>query len=238
MSRNSDFFRLFEGLTRVGPGCAADVGWAGARANVAADARIFDAGAGPGGDVSALRQLAPDGHVHAVDKHPPFIAHLTRKFADDAGVTGHVGDMMTAPGRAYDLIWCAGAIYNVGVTEALRRWRGFLAGKGCVAFSQIYRSGPDLPDEVRQLFDGVELEDADTIAGQVAAAGYGMVATRRLSDAAWEEYYRPLGARIAALRPQAGAGMARVLDQTEAEIAIWRKYRRDFGYLLCAVRPG
>lgn len=230
------FFRLHQGLEREGPGCGEDVQWALAQAGLGRIDRVLDAGAGPGGDVEALRAAAPGAAILAVDSHAPFIEALNARFADDPRVTGQAGDMMAAQGP-FDLIWCAGAIYFIGVSEALSGWRAALAPGGAVAFSQACLFRPDPPQAVDALFEGYPVTDAKGIAAQVAAAGYEVVASRPVSDAAWEAYYQPIEARIAALRPAADAALAAALDEAETEIAIWRSHRRDFGYQLCVVRP-
>ena len=65
-----------------------------------------------------------------------------------------------------------------------------------------------------------------------------MLGQRRLSDAAWEAYFTPLDARIAALRTRgADPALAQVLDEAEEEAACWRAHRDEYGYLLSVVRP-
>lgn len=63
------------------------------------------------------------------------------------------------------------------------------------------------------------------------------MATRVLSEEAWENYYTPLEARIEKLRPGTDHALAQVLDATEAEIACWRAHGDEFGYLLTVARP-
>ncbi|MEZ5714444.1 MAG: squalene/phytoene synthase family protein [Paracoccaceae bacterium] len=71
--------------------------------------------------------------------------------------------MMQATGP-FDLIWCAGAIYFIGVTEALAGWRDALAPGGVVAFSQACLFRPDPPQAVDDLFEGYPVTDAAGIA--------------------------------------------------------------------------
>jgi len=236
MSGMEGFFRIHDGLPREGPGSAEDVAWAIEQAKLTDIGQILDAGSGPGSDVPFLRAVAPRAQILAIDSHAPFIADLNARFADDPGVTGQTGDMMSVPGP-FDLIWCAGAIYFVGVTEALTGWRSALAPGGAVAFSQACLFRPDPPTAVDALLEGYPVTDAAGIAAQVAAAGYDLVASRPVPDAAWEAYYQPMEARIATLRPGADPGLSTALDEAETEIATWRRHRRDFGYQLCVARP-
>lgn len=235
------FFTLYEGLPRQGPGEPEDVAWAAEVAGVARDARICDAGSGAGGDVAALLAAAPEGHVTAIDSHAPFIEALSARFAGDRRVTGVVGSMGRLPGT-YDFIWSAGAVYFLGVTEALTAWADALAPGGAVAFSEPCLFAADPSSEAVALWEGYPgLSDAAGIGDRVRAAGFETLASRRLSDAAWEAYFRPMEARIGELsareaaRP--GGDLAEVLAAARTEIATWRRVRRETGYLLSVVRP-
>ncbi len=160
-----------------------------------------------------------------------------RALGADRRVTLLTGDM-TAPEGPFDFIWCAGAVYFLGIESALAAWRARLASGGVIAFSEPCLF-TDTPSEGAIAFwEGyARLTTASGIAAQVSAAGFGTVATRPISDIGWESYYRPMEARIASLRPGADAALSRVLDMSEAEIAGWRAHRRETGYLLSLVRP-
>ena len=127
----------------------------------------------------------------------------------------------------------------MGIVNGLSAWRDILAPGGTVAFSQpcLFTDAPS--KDVRAFWseDGLPTNEAG-IRAEINAAGYDLLATRKLSDAAWEAYYTPMEARIAALAPQADPDMAEVLEGARREIALWRKTRAETGYLLCVVRPG
>jgi SAM-dependent methyltransferase len=232
------FFTLHADLPREGPGETADVAWAAEVAGLARGARLLDAACGPGGDIGALLRAAPEGHVTAIDLHAPFIDHAKSRWGADRRVTLEVGDM-TDPEGPFDLIWCAGAVYFLGIEAALSAWRGRLAPGGAIAFSEpVYLV--ETPSDGAVAFwaeEGLAIGTASTIAARVASAGYATLATRVLSDVAWEGYFRPLEDRIARLRSRADARLAAALDAGLAEIAAWRAHRRETGYLLSVVRP-
>ncbi|MBW4708027.1 methyltransferase domain-containing protein [Roseobacter sp. YSTF-M11] len=231
------FFVLHRDLPREGPGEPADVEWACRVARLQQDARICDAACGPGADIPALLQAAPDGHIDAMDKTAQFVDQARAAHGANPRVSLSVSDMAGITGP-YDMIWCAGALYFLGVSEGLRRWRAALAPGGAVVFSEPCWFTEDRPAAAAQLWaEYPAMTDADGIARQVEAAGYSTVATRRLSQTAWENYYAPLDTRIAALRPDAQGALARVLDEAEAEAASWRAHRDAFGYLLSVVTP-
>tara|TARA_R110002072_G_scaffold203726_1_gene361739 strand:+ start:1034 stop:1756 length:723 start_codon:yes stop_codon:yes gene_type:complete len=231
------FFTLHRDLPREGPGEAADVAWAAARVGLAPNAEMADIACGPGADIGALLHAAPNGHVTALDKTAHFVDAARTIWADDPRVTILRADMARVM-NTYDMIWCAGAVYFLGVTSALTHWRKSLKSGGAVAFSEpCWFTNAPSPRSVTNWAEYPAMSDAAGIAARVEAAGYEVVATRRLSDQAWENYYAPLDARIAALRPGANAALTQVLEHAAAEAAAWRAHRDEFGYLLNIARP-
>ena len=231
------FFTLHRDLPREGPGEPEDVHWAVEQVDLPARAEIADVACGPGSDIGALRAALPQGHVTALDKVAHYVEAARGRFVADGNVTLLRADMSVIANQ-YDLIWCAGAIYFLGVTEALRSWRKALRPGGVVAFSEpVWLT--DAPSEGAKAFwaDYPAISDSAGITSRVEAAGYEVIATRILSDDAWENYYTPLEARIEKLRPGAEGELAKVLDADEAEIAGWRAHRGEFGYQLTVVRP-
>jgi SAM-dependent methyltransferase len=226
------FFHLYADVPRAGPGEAEDVRWALATAGTPQGARILDAGCGPGGDLPAL--LAhPGAQVTAVDSHPGFIEAIRARFPQ---VTAFAGDMGTAEGP-FDLIWCAGALYFLGLASGLAAFRPRLAAGGAIAFSEpcLFTDSPS--DDVKAFWEGYPARREARLRDDVEAAGYRIRATRRLSDAAWDGYYAPLVARAAALRPGASPELLGVLRAAEAEAALWDRVKGDTGYLLIVAVP-
>lgn len=230
------FYTLYQGLDREGPGEPADVAWVAQVLGLATDARICDAGCGSGADVPALLAAAPDGKVTAVDSHRPFIEALLLRVDLDKRVTAYVGNMAKLKGP-FDLIWSAGALYLLGLEKGLKAWRPALAKGGAVAFSEpcFFTDSPS--DAARAFWDGYATRDIAGIDQTVQDSGYETLATRRLSDSAWEAYYRPLETRIAVLRDTPDPALAAVLDATQTEIDMFRRVKAETGYLLSVVRP-
>ena len=230
------FFTLHRDLPREGPGLPADVYWAAQKAGLAKTAEIADVGCGPGADIAAWLEVAPDGHVTALDKVAHFVEAARANYRADPRVTILKADM-TRIINSYDMIWCAGAVYFLGVTEALTRWRPALRPGGAIAFTEPCWFGTPSP-RAKALFGEYEaMTDLEGITTRIEDAGFEMVATRPLDDAAWEAYLGPIDVRIAALRPTADAVLNAVLDEAVEEAACWRAHRREFGYQLCVVRP-
>jgi len=95
--------------------------------NLTNESRIADIGCGTGGQTMVLAQNAP-GKITGIDLFPTFIdlfnANAARLNLQDR-VRGIVGSMDKLPFQEeeLDLIWCEGAIYNIGFERGLNEWR-------------------------------------------------------------------------------------------------------------------
>jgi len=233
----SPFFTLHSELPREGPGDADMPLWAVRRAQVRNGARILDAACGPGADIGALLNAVPGSTVTGLDKQAHFVAAASERFAKNPRVDIRQGDI-AEPGGPYDLIWCAGALYFLGVEAGLRLWKKALSPGGLVAFSEPVWFTDDRPEQaVANWAEYPAMTDEAGILSQVNAAGYRAIGTRPVSDAGWEAYYTPLDARIAQLRAtNPGPDLTRILDEAVAEAAAWRAHREVFGYLTVLAR--
>lgn len=234
----SAFFNLHADLPREGPGDGESLDWAVGLAGVAQDARILDAGCGPGADVGGLLAAAAEGRVVAVDRHLPFVHAVNDAWGHEPRVTARHADMGDEEGP-FDFIWIAGALYFLGVEHGLERMRGKLAPGGALAFSELVWlvANPDPILQARMEAEYADMAGLDVLKRRIEAAGYEILGIQVLSDGAWEAYYTPMEARIARLRPGADAALSRVLDEGREEIELWRAHRRSFGYALSVVRP-
>lgn len=225
------FFRLHDGLPREGPGDPADVARAARAVGARPVSRVADMGAGPGGDTGLLLASFPEALVTAVDAHPPFIEALRARYPKEPRLTAIAGDMALVDGP-FDLIWCAGALYFLGLDAGLATLRDKLAPGGVLAFSHPCHFTDTPSPEALAFWAG---EDATVgtrpaLLAAVARAGFTVLDDWPVSEAGWTLYYAPLMARIAALREGADAALAKVLDENEAEYAAWRKARAETGY--------
>lgn len=229
------FFAVHRGLPREGPGAPDDVAWACALAGLPEDASICDAGCGPGGDIDALLAAAPDARVVAVDRMASFVAEADARFAGDPRVSVMEGDLGALPG-SFDMIWCAGALYFLGLQDGLAAMARALKPRGVLAFSEpcFFTEAPGA--EARAFWEGYPARSVEGIAAAAGAAGFEVLGTRKVPDAGWEAYYRPMEARIGALRPGAEARLSEMLDLCAAEAATWRRVKGETGYLLCVAR--
>ena len=232
------FERLYSGLDREGPGLAEDVFWALDRLEIRGEVKVCDAGCGSGADARTLGAALPDGDVEAIEQMPHLAREAEERCAALANVVVHQGDMAALPGY-YDMIWCAGALYFLGVTEGLRLWRSHLAPGAAVAFSEPVRTQPpgDAQEEAFWGGEDTPLTDLDGIRTRVEAAGYQVIDSRRIIGEPWKAYYRSLAARIITLADDPDPEMQAVLAESWREVSNWRAAPGKIAYELVLARP-
>lgn len=235
-----EFWTVHSGLEREGPGEPADIAWIAETLGLAPDAKVCDAACGPGADVPAWLDAVPQGHVTAVEQHRPFVDELHGRIGNHDRLTAYAGDYMKLKGP-FDLIYCAGAVYFQGIERVLEAWRPCLAPGGAVAFSEPCFFTDTPTEAARTFWSGYPTMTVPEIGKAVSDAGYETIASRPVSDAAWERYYRSVEARIAELRADPATAsneeLLLQLDVNQLEADTWRRHRAETGYLLSIVRP-
>lgn len=234
----NSFFTLHADLPREGPGDRASLERALKLANIAKDGCVLDAACGPGADIPLLLEYVPEGHVTALDKHGPFVEQVRAKFGDEHRLSIVQGNM-ASPTGSYDFIWCAGALYFLGIEAGLKAWRTALRPEGSIAFSELVWLSDQRPVEaVANCPDYPAMTDIEGVKKACVRAGYQVRDAQVLSDAGWECYYQPIEARIQKLREgDISPELQKVLNEEEAEITTWRKLRANFGYAIFLVEP-
>jgi SAM-dependent methyltransferase len=233
------FFDVHTGLPREAPGSAASTERAlGLIPDPDSITRVLDIGCGPGAQTLDLARLLPGAHITAIDLHAPYLAALNRAAAA-AGLGPRIetraADMAALPFEdgAFDLIWCEGAAYNMGVPAALAAWKPLLAPGGALAFTEAVWLKPDPPAPVRAMWaEYPAMTDVATCRRLVAQAGYRLRGDFVLPASDWWTYYTPMEERLERLRKQysGDAAALAVLAESAAEIATYRNYGDFYGY--------
>jgi SAM-dependent methyltransferase len=232
------FFTVHRDLPREGPGEAADVLWALESAGIGPDARILDAGCGPGADTVTLAEARPGAKVEAVEKQEHFVEEARRRTARfGARVSVRQGDYRELDGR-YDFIWCAGAAYFVGIAALLQAWRPHLAHGGVVAFSEPAWMIEPPSKAARAFWEGeYDVMSRAAIEAAIHEAGLGIAGQRWVTGGPWAAYYGPMSARLDRLEEtDQPVEVATAITEHRAEIAKWRAAREEIAYALYLVR--
>jgi SAM-dependent methyltransferase len=204
--------------------------------------RALDVGCGPGR--ASLVLAAAGARVTAVDLHEPFL-HRTRAAAQGAGLAGRVAverASMTAlphPDDAFDLLWCEGAAYLMGVDRALLEWRRLLRPGGALVLTDAVWTTAAPSEEARRFWAQYpDMRDEAALAAAARSAGWEVPATHLLPDADWtDEYHGPLAAAID-VWPDPDPDTAVVLAEARREVDVRQAHRDEFGYLALVLRRG
>ena len=240
------FFELFSGLPRQGPGTTASTRRAlGLVPDVGPRTRVLDIGCGTGAQTLVLAHSSPS-HIVAIDNHPPFIDALNgeaRRLRLTDRLEARVADMRSLDfaDRSFDLIWCEGAIYNVGVEAGLRDWRRLLRRNGHVALTEVCWRKPEPPAECAAFWNREypAIRDTAALLEAVEACGYETVGRFPLPASAWwDDYYRPLQDNVTAFRKRHrdAPDAQEVADQCQHEMDIWHAYSEFYGYEFLVLR--
>lgn len=210
--------------------------------------RILDVACGPGMQTLELARVSP-GDIVALDMHQPFLDELARRaHAANESHRIHIvhGSMMEMPFESgvFDVIWCEGAMYIMGVRPALIEWKHLLAPGGYIAFTEPCFLRENVPDKVRQFWVNgyAAMTDICEVQGIAGAAGYTLVGSFTIPDSSWwDDYYTPQLARLQMLsdkyRDQPEV-LVRI-EETHREIDLHRAYAEYYGYVFFVIKfPG
>jgi SAM-dependent methyltransferase len=199
---------------------------------------ILDLGCGPGRQTLALAKEL-NSPVTAIDFHQPYLDQLTAS-AQEAGLNHLITtrcasfDVLDFPESSVDLIWSEGAIYLLGFGGGLQQWRPMLKPDGLLVASEITWLKPNPPEELEKFWNAgyPAMTNAAGNIQTAKAAGYTVLDHFTLPLNGWEQYMKPLEARIELLEPQQVSvdGLREVLDEQRQEIDLCRRYRDWFSY--------
>jgi len=202
------FFEVYEALPRQGPGNRASAERALRLCSLLPESpAVLDLGCGVGGQTLHLAELT-SGSIVAIDSHAPSVERLKAAVAERGllpRVRPIVGDMARPeqPLESFDLIWSEGALYNIGLRNALQVCHGLLRPGGYVAFTDAVWCKENPPPDVKAAFDqgyptmGWLHDDVAAI----QCCGFELVGHFTVPDEAWwDDFYAPMETRIAELR--------------------------------------
>ena len=240
------FFEVYETLPRQGPGNRASAARAlGLCRELPRSPEILDLGCGVGGQTLQLAELTL-GSIVAIDSHAPSIERLKAAVAEHGllqRVSAIVGDMAhpEQPLESFDLIWSEGALYNIGIGNALRICHGLLRPGGYLAFTDAVWRKESPPQEVKASFDldYPAMGWVDDVVATIKDCGFQLVDRFTLPDEAWwDSFYTPMQHRINELRCKydKDAEALAILDLLAREPEMHRRYSNYYAYEFFVVR--
>lgn len=148
-----------------------------------------------------------------------------------------VGDMAKPelPAASFDLVWSEGALYNIGIENALRVCHGLLRADGYLAFTDAVWRKDNPPPEVKESFDldYPTMGRVPDVLAVIERCGFSLVDRFTVPDEAWwVDFYAPMEIRIEELRRKYADDCETliVLDQLAREPEMHRKYSDWYAY--------
>jgi SAM-dependent methyltransferase len=236
----SIFLELYESLPRQGPGnraCAAKA--LALCSGLPPTPAVLDLGCGVGGQTLHLADLT-SGSIVALDSHAPSIERLRATVAVRGlaeRIRPMVGDMAgpALPPASFDLVWSEGALYNIGIENALHVCHRLLRPGGYLAFTDAVWRKENPPPEVKASFedDYPTMGRVPDVLAAVKRCSFSLIDHFTLPDEAWwDDFYTPMEIRIKELRRKYGDDdeALAVLDQIAREPEMHRKYSDCYAY--------
>ena len=163
--------------------------------NVRQKPHVLDIGCGTGGQTMVLAQNT-EGNITGIDSLHDFIDILNdsaRKLNLQNRVKGIVGSMDNLPfqNEEFDLMWCEGAIYNIGFERGLSEWRKYLKKNGFIAVTDASWLTEKRPSEIEEYWTH-HYPGITTISNNVAImqkSGYIPISVFTMPENCWTDNY-------------------------------------------------
>jgi ubiquinone/menaquinone biosynthesis C-methylase UbiE len=207
---------------------------------------ILDVGCGAGMQTLELARIS-NGKVTAMDNYRPFLDEL-RKHAKSEGLDEKIetvnGSMFELPfaKNSFDIIWSEGAIYIIGFEKGLREWKPLIKCDAYLVASELTWVRPNMPNEVRIYLEGEypAIKDIEGNREIIRQADYNEVGSFILPKSGWwADFYEPLQKRLNLLKLKytGNREATGVLDTTQLEINMYRKYSSYYSYVFYLMQP-
>lgn len=231
----------FAGLERQGPGSPESTIKALSFIDNSSNAlKIADLGCGTGGQTIILAQNIT-GDIIGVDRFPGFIEIFNsnaKKLNLQDRMKGIVCSMDNLPfqNEEFDIIWCEGAIANIGFEKGLNYWKDFLKKNGYIAVTYESWFTNERPSEIEKWWlDAVP--EINTIGQNILImqkAGYVPVAAFTLPENCWiDNYFIPQQVRQEEfLKKYPGNKTVEdFIGFMRHEAELYSKYKQYYGYV-------
>jgi cyclopropane fatty-acyl-phospholipid synthase-like methyltransferase len=229
----ADFMTVFQRLERWGPSSDADTLKALSTLPTT-PTKIIDIGCGKGFSTRLLAKHT-QAEIVAVDNEQSALDELAERLTEqglDTRVTLSCASMTDLPfaAKSFDCIWSEASAYIMGVEQALTDWLKLLTDSGFMVMSDLIWLTNSPSHEAAAFWVG-EYPDMQSIKkrlGQMRQAGFDVIDHFTLGEQAWDDYYQPLKARVAEVKPSMPNSTA-IMD-IEREIEIYERFLGEFGY--------
>jgi len=200
------FFEVYEPLPRQGPGsCASTARALDLCSELPPLPAVLDLGCGTGAQTLHLAELTA-GPIVAIDRHAPSIERL-RIASVERGLAHRIQPLVGDMGRpshapeSFDLMWSEGALYNIGIENALGIYHRLSRLGGYFAFTEAVWRKEDPPPEVKASFEEYPgMGWVQDVLAKIDKSDFALIDHFTLPGEDWDEFYKPMERRIDELR--------------------------------------
>lgn len=204
------------------------------------NAQIADLGCDTGSSALLLAKTL-GAEITALDLFPQFIDILKERATAEGvsdKINGVVGSMENLPfaEHSFDLIWCEGAIYNIGFERGMNEWAKLLKPGGYIAVTEPTWLTDERPDEIADFWNDAypEVETMPAKIQKMMNAGFAPVASFVLPEECWTTnfYFPQRNAQELFLQRHADNEFAKELVKNQRhEAELFAKYKKYYGYV-------
>ncbi len=241
------FYEIFTELPRQGPGDhESTIKALRSIPGLPAVVKILDVGCGTGNQTIDLAGEI-NGKIVAVDNYQPFLDRLEYN-ADKLGLSGKIecrlADMFKLKfvEESFDIIWSEGAVYILGLQNALKQWKKFIKPQGYIVVSDFNWLVKEPPREIYNYFmqDAVHATDVEGSRNIILKAGYTLIDDFIIPENDWYEFYNQLEEVLELFRKIKTDDKKSLItiDSIQYEIDLFRKYPGTYGYAFYIIQKG
>ena len=208
--------------------------------NLNEKSRIADLGCGTGGQTMTLAQNT-SGSILGIDLFPGFIDRFNQNASSlnlqhrVKGMTGSMDKLPFQP-EELDLIWCEGAIYNIGFERGVNEWRKYLKNGGYIAVSEASWFTDERPAQINDFWNEAypEIDTIPVKIAQLQKAGYIPEAVFCLPEYCWTKiFFEPqVEAKKVFMEKYPDNQMAKeLMANLSHEEEMYHMYKKYYGYV-------
>ncbi len=229
----NDFMKVFETLTRWGPGSESETLKALSSVSIT-PTKVLEIGCGKGLATLVLAKSL-SAKIISVDNEQSALDSLKQMIGDEglADKVEPVCESMTNlpfENKSFDLIWSEASAYVMGVQNALVKWKPLLTENGVMVFSDLVLLDSSPSEAVKEFWhkEYPDIQTVETRRKQITAAGYEVISDFKFSQSSWDNYYLPLKKRVEELMPLMKDSAA--LKDIASEVEFYLNHNSEFGY--------
>lgn len=208
---------------------------------------ILDIGVGTGMSTLELTRIS-EGKIYAIDIFQEYLDTLEEKIRQEPNLAEKIElfnmsmDNISFEEEIFDIIWCEGSIFVIGIEQGLKSWKKFLKPKGYLGFSDLVWYTEDIPKAPKKFFDEEypSMKSDNEVQNTIQDQGYTLSDSFQFPEHPdwWENLYNPLEQKLKEVAPkyQENPLLSEMLENTQKEIELFKEYSHYYGYIFYIIQ--